>query len=88
VTRPAVIYGPWLGGPWVRVSPASLPRPEPVELSGGTRLPPSRRRAQAEATVRIFCPAEKAAPVEPTLVAETDAQRRAREAKAATAGWT
>ena len=81
-----MIYGPWCGGPWVRVT--ADPPPRPVDLSGDTRLPPSRRRAQAVATVRIFCPAEKAAPAEPTVVVETDAERRAREAKAATAGWT
>jgi len=86
--KPAVIYGPWCGGEWVRVSPAQPARPGLVDLAGSTRLPPSRRRAQAEATVRIFCPAEKAAPAEPTVVVETDAERRAREAKAATAGWT
>ena len=78
---------PWCGGPWIRLTDDHPPRP-PIDLSGGTRLPPSRRRAQAEATVRVFCPAELAAPAEPTVVAETDAQRRAREAKAATAGWT
>ena len=74
MTRPAVIYGPWCGGEWVRVSPAQPARPEQVDLSGSTRLPPS--------------PAEKAAPDEPTKLSETDAERRAREAKAATAGWT
>jgi hypothetical protein len=37
--------------------------------------------------VRIFCPAEKAAPVEPPVLSETDAERRARQAKDATAGW-
>jgi len=83
-----VTYGPWCGGDWVRVSPAQPARPELVDLSGSTRLPPSRRRAQAEATVRIFCPAEHVEDEPAALSSETDAERRAREAKAATAGWT
>jgi len=85
--KPAAVDMPWSTGPWIRV----------VDLSAGTRLPTTSRRAQAEALVRIFCPAEKAAPAEPTVVAETDAQRRIREtdaqrrirqARQAAAGWT
>ncbi len=64
-------------------------RPAPVELSGSTRLPPTSRRRQAETTVRLLCPAERAAPPdEPTKLSETDAQRRARQAEQAAAGWT
>ena len=85
--RPAVTYGPLLGGPWVRVSPAQPPRPELVDLSGGTWLPETTRRTTAKATVRILCPAEKAAPVEPTRLIETDEQRRIRQVEQATAGW-
>lgn len=82
---------PWLGGPWVRVSPAQPARPELVDLSGGTWVPSTGRRRQAQATVRILCPAEKEpVPVEdePAGVPETGAQRRARQAAQAAAGWT
>jgi len=91
VTRPAVIYGPWCGGEWVRVSPAQPARPELVDLSGDT-LPLTSRQRKARASVAILCPTE--APAEhvedepAALSSETDAQRRARQAKAATAGWT
>lgn len=63
-----------------------------VDLSGGAWLPPTSRRRQAEATVRVLCPTE--APAEhvedepAALSSETDAQRRARQAAQATAGWT
>jgi len=86
--KPAVIDMPWCGGDWVRLGPAQPPRPALVELSGATRLPPSSRQAKARASVAILCPAEKAAPAEPPVLSETDAQRRARQAKAAIAGWT
>ena len=83
-----MIHMPWCGGEWVRVSPAQPARPELVDLSGSTRLPTTGRRRQAQATVRVLCPAEAAAPDEPTKVSETDAQRRARQAKDAAAAWT
>lgn len=65
------------------LSPAEAQR----ELdSGGTWLPETTRRTTAKATVRILCPAEKAAPVEPTRLIETDEQRRIRQVEQATAG--
>ena len=88
VRRPASIDLPWCGGDWTRLAPASLPRPEPVELSGGAWLPPTSRRRLAEASVRILCPAEHVEDEPAALSSETDAQRRARQAKDATAGWT
>ena len=89
--RPASIDLPWVGGEWVRVSPDQPPRPELVDLSGDT-LPLTSRQRKARASVAILCPTE--APAEhvedepAALSSETDAQRRARQAKAATAGWT
>ncbi len=71
-----------------RLAPARPPRPEPVDLSGGTWLPPNSRRRQAETTVRLLCPAENAAPAQPAGVGETAAERRARQAAQAAAGWT
>lgn len=86
--RPAVID--MVGGEWTRLAPASLPRPL-VDLAGTTWLPPTNRRRQAEATVRVLCPTEAPAEHvedEPAGVPETDAQRRARQAAQATAAWT
>ena len=75
--KPAAVNLPWATGPWIRV----------VDLSGDT-LPLTSRRRQAEALVRVLCPAEASAPDEPTKLSETDAQRRARLAAQAAAGWT
>ena len=79
--KPAAVNLPWATGPWIRV----------VDLSGDT-LPLTSRQRKARASVAILCPTE--APAEhvedepAALLPETDAQRRARQAAQATAGWT